>query len=353
MCESAATTLASIFVLALGFGLAGYAYHKSYKRIVLTKMENAFAPGDPVLELAALAKNVPSTGDDDGRWVRRAEQEYVDRIVAGGAGGHYYLLIGDKGTGKSSMIIEAMRRIDGEGVAMFEAHADLEIVRIRLGKCLDYEFHEDYIGGYFSERGPRDSTALLDIERALNKLEKVALKNRRDRGRPLILIINQMHLIRDDDDGKDLIELLQQRAEQWAAANLVTMVFNSDDYWVYERLKQLATRMEVMPVLDLPKKQALAALQKYRVKYFHENVPNTVLEEVYDRVGGRLSFLNKVARSRDMMKTCETIKDVEKKWFLNQCWILGMEMDDDVMDQQKWAVSIPSPPSRSHTFVAL
>ena len=153
MCESAATTLASIVVLALGFGLAGYAYHKSYKRVVLTKMENAFAPGDPVLELAALAKNVPSTGDADGRWVRRAEQEYVDRIVAGAAGGHYYLLIGDKGTGESSMIIEAMRRIDGEGVAMFEAHADLEIVRIRLGKCLDYEFHEDYIGGYLASVG--------------------------------------------------------------------------------------------------------------------------------------------------------------------------------------------------------
>ena len=28
----------------------------------------------------------------------------------------------------------------------------------------------------------------------------------------------------------------------------------------------------------------------------------------------------------------------EKTWFLNQCWILGEEMDDDVMDQQKFAV---------------
>lgn len=343
MGESAATTFASIFVLAAGFGFAGYAYHKSYKRVVLSKMENAFAPGDPVLELAALAKDVPEGGNRNGRWVRREEQDLVDRIISGERAGHYYLLIGDKGTGKSSMIIEAMRRINGTGVAMFEAHADLEIVRVRLGKALDYEFHEDYIGGYFSERGPRDSTALLDIERALNKLEKVALKNRRERGRPLVLIINQMHLIRDDDDGKDVIELFQQRAEQWAAANLVTMVFNSDDYWVYERLKQLATRMEVIPVLDLPKKQALAALQRYRGRYFHENVPNSLLEEVYERVGGRLSFLNKVAKSDNMLETCEKIKEVEKKWFLNQCWILGMEMDDDVMDQQKWAVSLLSP----------
>lgn len=60
-----------------------------------------------------------------------------------------------------------MRRVDGDGVSMFEAHADIEIFRIRLGKALDYEFHEDYIGAYFSERGPRDTTALLDIKSVL------------------------------------------------------------------------------------------------------------------------------------------------------------------------------------------
>jgi hypothetical protein len=344
MGEAAATTFASILVLGAGFAIAGYAYHKTYKRIVLGKIAGAFEPGDPVLELAAIAKEVPhSPGSSDDRWVHREEQTRVDDIIAGKEVGHYHLLIGEKGTGKSSMLLEAMRKIDGNGVAMFEAHSDLEIVRIRLGKALDYEFHEDYIGGYFSERGPRETTALLDIERALNKLEKVALLHRDSRKRPLVLIINQMHLIRDDDDGKDLIELLQQRAEQWAAANLVTMVFNSDDYWVYERLKQLATRMEVLSVTDLPKQQAIAALQKYRVTYFKEELPRSLLEEIYDRVGGRLTFLNRVAKSRNMLETCDHILDVEKKWFLNQCWILGSEMDDDVMDQQKWAVS-SSPP---------
>lgn len=118
------------------------------------------------------------------------------------------------------------------------------------------------------------------------------------------------------------------------------MIFNTDDYWVYERFKQLAARMEVISVADLPKTQAVAALKKYRAKYFQENVPQSVLEQVYDRVGGRLNFLNRVAKSSNMMATCERIKEIEKTWFLNQCWILGSEMDDDVMDQQKWAVSI-------------
>ncbi|PMD16728.1 hypothetical protein NA56DRAFT_309253 [Hyaloscypha hepaticicola] len=346
MLEAAATAFASIVVLGTGFGLGGFLYHKFYKWLVLYKMERAFKPGDPVLELAAIGKQIPnsitsSTSHDQGsesdHWILREEQSKIDAIVNGTDRGHYHLLIGEKGTGKSSMLLDAMHKINGEGVSMFEAHADLEIFRIRLGKALDFEFHEDYIGSYFSERGPRDTTALLDIERAFNKLEKVALKRRRTVGRPLILIINCVHLLRDDDDGQDLLELLQQRAEQWAAANLVTMVFNSDDYWVYERLKKLATRMEVTSITDLPRSQAISALSKYRQKYFRESPKPEILSEVYDRVGGRLTFLNRVAKSDDMLKTCDDIIDVERRWFLNQCWILGMEMDDDVMDQQKYA----------------
>ncbi|GAO18434.1 uncharacterized protein UV8b_07207 [Ustilaginoidea virens] len=340
MGESAATTFASICVLGVGFAAAAYIYHKSYKMLVLQKMTRAFEPGDPVLELAAVGKDVPhSHPSSEEHWVRRPEQEHVDRIVAGQEVGHYYLILGEKGSGKSSMLIEAMRKVDGDGVAMFEAHADPEIVRIRLGKALDYEFHEDYIGGYFSEKGPRDMGALLDIERALNKLEKVAMKLFPARRKPLVVIVNQMHLMRNDDDGRNLIELLQQRAEQWAAAGLVTMVFNSDDYWVYERFKQLSTRMEVLPVTDLPKQQAVQALQRYRLRYFGERLTEAQLDDVYDRVGGRLSFLNRVAKSHDMMAMCEKIKDIEKKWFLNQCWIMGADMDDDVMNQQKWAAA--------------
>ncbi len=338
MTESAATTFASILILGAGFLVTGYVYHKSYKHVQLRKIEKAFEPGDPVLELAALGREVPAPSDTE-NWIMRYEQRIIDTIVDGTRVGHYYLIMGEKGTGKSSMLLEAMRKIDGEGCAMFEAHANLEIFRIRLGKALDYEFHEDYIGGYFSERGPRESTALLDIERALNKLEKVALRHRAKKDKPLIIIVNQVHLIRDDDDGKDLLELLQQRAEQWAATNLVTMVFNTDDYWVYERLKQLATRMDVLSVNDLPKKEAITALQKYRCRYHGEGTDMKLLEEVYDRIGGRLSFLNRVAKSHNMLAACDRIKEMEKTWFLNQCWILGQEMDDDVMDQQKWAVS--------------
>ena len=351
-------------------GIAGYSYHKYYKWLVLHKMEKAFRPGDPALEIAGASKASTPTRDSTGEHVDEhleegtvsPEQARIDAIVSGEERGRYYLLIGEKGTGKSSMLLEAMRKVDGEGISMCEAHADLEVFRIRLGKALDYEYHEDYIGGLFNIRGPRDMTALLDIERAFNKLEKIALSRREQnhsglaptwwsrianvfRGSggphehkgPLVLIIQSTHLIRDDHDGQDLLEMIQQRAEQWAAANLITVVFNSDDYWVYERLKRLSTRMEVMPILDLPKDRAISTLAQHRQKHFPGQDTSEILEKVYDRIGGRMTYLNRVAKSQDMLQTCDEICRAEKTWFLNKCGILGESMDDDVMDQQKYA----------------
>lgn len=120
--------------------------------------------------------------------------------------------------------------------------------------------------------------------------------------------------------------------------DLCTVVMNSDDYWVYERLRIEASRLEVLPVMDLTKDKALEALRMYRMRYHGEETSSSLLEEVYQRVGGRAAFLSKVAKSTDMLKTCEEIYEREKTWFLNKCWILGEEMDDDVMDQQKFAV---------------
>lgn len=39
-----------------------------------------------------------------------------------------------------------------------------------------------------------------------------------------------------------------------------------------------------------------------------------------------------------MLETCRHINRKEKSWFLNQCWILGESMDDDVEEQQKFCV---------------
>ncbi|KAJ8098867.1 hypothetical protein POJ06DRAFT_199521 [Lipomyces tetrasporus] len=331
--ESAAITFASIAIL----GISGYMYHEYYQHRVVAKIRRAFEKGDPSLDLAMWSR----TGEGEVEWVMRDEQDVINRAVSGKGLGRYYLMIGEKGTGKTSMLLEAMRRVSALHCAMFEAHADPEIVRIRLGKAINYDYHEDYIGSLFSIRGPRDTTALLDIERAFDKLEEVALYEVKKTGQPLVLIVNSTHLLRDDADGENLVELLQQRAESFAASGLVTMIFNSDDYWVYERFKRLGTRLDVVTVHDLSREKSVESLRMWRRKYFGDEPALTteVCNKVYDIVGGRPQFLNRVAQHRDMLCLARSIVDNERTWFLNQCGLLGMDMDDDVMESGKFSGS--------------
>jgi len=263
MIESSATAGTSIFLLAL----VGYSYTKYYNNMVLSNMELSIEYPDPLLELVTKRTTAFTTTTEEveeDRWIPRDEQEKIDRILLGEDRGRYHLIMGETGTGKGSMLMVGMSKIDGNGVVMMEAHADPEIFRIRLGRCLNFQFHEDNIGALFSIRGPRDASALLDIERAFNRIEQAALARRLKTGRPLVLIVNSAHLIRDDDNGRNLFELIQQRAEQWAAAIIVTLIICTDKYWVYERLKQYSTRMEVINVKNLPREQAIIALQNYR-----------------------------------------------------------------------------------------
>ncbi|KAL4887258.1 hypothetical protein BJY04DRAFT_175480 [Aspergillus karnatakaensis] len=357
--ENGATTIAALLMLGIG----GYSYHVFYKRLVLRKIDNAFSPGFSSLELAALAQHgytLEQGIDEDERKFKivRPEQNLIDAIVSGKVKGHYYLLFGEKGTGKTSMLLESMQKIHGDGVGMLEAHGDIEVFRLRLGKAIDYEYHEDYIGGMFSIRGPRDSTALLDIERALNKLEKVALRRKSVSDKPLILIVSNLHYLPDNTEGQHLMDLLQQRAEMWAASGLVTLVFTSDQYRTTEMLRLHATRLQVMNIQDISKPMAVQAVKEYRQTAFKEDVPASILDQVYSLVGGRLIFLDQVARSKDMLKTCNAICEKEKRWLLCKCWIMGAEMDDKAEDQQdlasgalllgKTLVQLEKDPNRPH-----
>ena len=62
------------------------------------------------------------------------------------------------------MVLDAMQAIQADGVAMCDAHPDLEVFRLRLGKALNYEYNEDTQTGLFQRRDPREGGAALDIE---------------------------------------------------------------------------------------------------------------------------------------------------------------------------------------------
>lgn len=329
--ETAGIMITSLSML----GLAGLTYHRMYEAHTLNKMAEAFKNGDPTFQISMHRR--AHGGDKD--WVQRTHQDLLNDVIAGKIVGRYYLIIGEKGTGKTSMLLEAMNKVNGRHCAYMDAHADPEIFRIRLGKALNFAFHEDYLGALFSIRGPRDTTALLDIERAFNTLEKVATRHFAKHQQPLTLIINSAHLIRDDQQGKNLVELLQQKAEALSGTGLVTIIFNSDDYWLYERLKKLSTRLEVITINDFQRDHAIRALRLARQKFFHENIDDKLADQVYGLVGGRPQHLASVASQPDMITACQRLIDKEKIWFLNQCGLLGEDMDDDVMESGKFSTS--------------
>jgi len=52
----------------------------------------------------------------------------------------------------------------------------------------------------------------------MNKLEKVALRCAPKREKPLVLIINNVHFFQNDEEGRNMLLQLQQKAEAWAAS---------------------------------------------------------------------------------------------------------------------------------------
>lgn len=56
------------------------------------------------------------------------------------------------------MIFKSMADVDAEGISLCDAHPDMEVFRLRLGKALNFEFNEDTQTGLFQRRDPREGT---------------------------------------------------------------------------------------------------------------------------------------------------------------------------------------------------
>ncbi|KAJ8489576.1 hypothetical protein ONZ45_g13541 [Pleurotus djamor] len=62
----------------------------------------------------------------------------------------------------------------------------------------------------------------------------------------------------------------------------------------------------------------------------------SIFASIVQKIGGRLAYLNKVARHRDMHEMADHLLQVEKAWLLSQIGLIN-DCDDDVMDEQKWS----------------
>jgi hypothetical protein len=59
------------------------------------------------------------------------------------------------------MIFDAMQINQAEGVAICDAHPNLDVFRLRLGRALNYEYNEDSQTGLFQRRDPKEGKKVI------------------------------------------------------------------------------------------------------------------------------------------------------------------------------------------------
>ena len=100
--------------------------------------------------------------------------------------------------------------------------------------------------------------------------------------------------------------------------------------------RQHLTTTQVVSVYDLSRKDSLTAVMRMRMNAQRPRASPETFEEVVGLVGGRLTYMGKVAKAADMIKHAKHLLNVEKAWLLSQIGLIP-DCDDDVMDEQKWS----------------
>jgi len=90
---------------------------------------------------------------------------------------------------------------------------------------------------------------------------------------------------------------------------------------------------------DVSELEAIKIIKAIRKRYDLGEISLNDCKKLYQLIGGRPQHLNKVASSLDVFKAAHTLIDSERTWFLCKCGLLGADMDDDVVNQGKFAVS--------------
>lgn len=93
-------------------------------------------------------------------------------------------------------------------------------------------------------------------------------------------------------------------------------------------------------VYDLDHKEAIQASMNMRRNSMHEMESIKIIREAVSIVGGRLSYLSRVSKARNMLEMANHLKDVEKGWLLSRIGLIE-DCDDDVMDEV-WIVLEPT-----------
>lgn len=100
----------------------------------------------------------------------------------------------------------------------------------------------------------------------------------------------------------------------------------------------IITGFQVLTVYDLTPEEALGACRRMRHYVSLPAPAEDTLTQAISLLGGRLSYLNRVSRARDMVDLARHMLAVEKGWLLGRIGLIR-DCDDDVMDEVRFATT--------------
>ena len=90
--------------------------------------------------------------------------------------------------------------------------------------------------------------------------------------------------------------------------------------------------LQVLTVYDLDSEEARVVCKRLRHYVSLPTPLRDTLTHAISIVGGRLAYLSRVSRARDMVEMARHLLTVEKGWLLSQIGLI-QDCDDDVMDE--------------------
>lgn len=96
-------------------------------------------------------------------------------------------------------------------------------------------------------------------------------------------------------------------------------------------LGRTATRLRVVSIYDLDKRDSIRAIQKIRQDCHLPLASEQELDNAVSISGGRLAHISIIAKLQDM-KMARKLVEQEKAWLMSQVGLIP-DHDDDVMDE--------------------
>jgi len=90
--------------------------------------------------------------------------------------------------------------------------------------------------------------------------------------------------------------------------------------------------MHVLSVYDLSNEEAVQASIDMRRHSIRKKESIETVREAVSIIGGRLSYLSRVSKARDMLGAANHLKSVEKGWLLSRIGLI-QDCDSDVLDE--------------------